>query len=65
MDKAETAKPLWALVTSLDLFSFWVVFLLATGFGVACKKATGSALWGVVIPWALIVGIKVGWSAMF
>jgi hypothetical protein len=65
LDKAETAKPLWALATSLDLVSFWLIFLLAAGFGVACKKATGSTLWGVVIPWAVIVAIKVGWNAMF
>jgi len=65
LDKAETAKPLWALATSFDLVSFWIMFLLAAGFGVACKKATGSALWGVVIPWTVIVAIKVGWSAIF
>ena len=65
LDKAETAKPLWALATSLDLISFWLIFLLAAGFGVACKKATGSTLWGVVLPWAVIVAIKVGWNAMF
>jgi hypothetical protein len=65
LDKAETAKPLWALVTSLDLVSFWMIFLLATGFGVAIKKSTGSALWGVVIPWAIIVAVKVGWNAIF
>jgi hypothetical protein len=65
LDKAETARPLWALVTSLDLVSFWIIFLLASGFGVACKKATGSALWGVVIPWAIIIAVKVGWSTLF
>jgi hypothetical protein len=65
LDKAETAKPLWALATSLDLFSFWLIFLLASGFGVAVKKTTGSTLWGVVIPWAVIVAVKVGWSAIF
>lgn len=65
LDKAETAKPLWALVTSLDLVSFWLIFLLASGFAVACKRATGSALWGVAIPWAIIVAVKVGWSAIF
>jgi len=65
LDKGETARPLWALVTSLDLVSFCLIFLLASGFGVAIKKATGSALWGVVIPWAIIVAVKVGWSAIF
>ena len=65
MDKAETAKPLWALATSLDLVSFWIMFLLATGFGVAVKKSTGSTIWGVAIPWAIMVAIKVGWNAIF
>jgi hypothetical protein len=65
LDKAETAKPLWALATSLDLFSFWMIFLLATGFAAASRKTTGSALWGVAIPWALMVAIKVGWAAVF
>lgn len=65
LDKAETAKPLWALATSLDLVSFWMIFLLATGFAVAVKKSTGSALWGVAIPWAIIVAVKVGWATLF
>jgi hypothetical protein len=65
LDRSETAKPLWALATSLDLFSFWMIFLLATGFAVASRKTTGSALWGVVVPWALVVAIKVGWAAVF
>ena len=65
LDKAETAKPLWAFVTSMDLVSFWLIFLLASGFGVAVKKSTGSALWGILIPWAVLVAIKVGWTAIF
>lgn len=65
VDKATTAKPLWALLTSIDLFTFWMVFLLACGFAVASRKTTGSAIWGVVIPWAIIVLVKVAWAAMF
>jgi Yip1 domain len=65
LDKSTAAKPLWALLTSIDLFSLWLVFLLAVGFGIASRKTTGSALWGVAIPWALIVLVKVGWAAMF
>ena len=38
LDKSTAAKPLWALFTSLDLFSFWQIFLLACGFGVASRK---------------------------
>jgi hypothetical protein len=59
LDRAEVAKPLWALVGSLDLFSFWIIGLLACGFGVASKKTTASALWGVVAAWLLLVALKV------
>jgi len=65
LDKSSAAKPLWALFTSIDLFSLWMVFLLAVGFGVASRKTTGSALWGVAIPWVVIVLGKVGWAALF
>ena len=65
LEKSSAAKPLWALLSSIDLFSLWMVFLLAVGFGVASKKTTGSAIWGVAIPWILIVLVKVGWAAIF
>jgi Yip1-like protein len=65
LDKSTAAKPLWALFTSIDAFVLWTVFLLAVGFGVATKKPTSSTLWGVVVPWLVIVAIKVGWSALF
>jgi hypothetical protein len=65
LDKSTAAKPLWTLFTSIDVFVLWMVFLLAAGFGVASKKPTASALWGVVIPWLLVVAVKVGWAALF
>ena len=65
LDKSTAPKPLWGLLTSIDVFVLWMVFLLAVGFGVASRKATGSALWGVAIPWILIVLCKVGWAAIF
>jgi hypothetical protein len=65
LDKSEAARPLWALFTSIDAFNLWTVFLLAVGFGVASRKTTGSALWGVAIPWLLIVLVKVGLAALF
>jgi hypothetical protein len=65
LDRSAAAKPLWALLTSIDVFSLWLVFLLAVGFAVASKKTTGSALWGVAIPWIVIVLVKVGWAAIF
>jgi hypothetical protein len=65
LDKSTAAKPLWALLSSIDVFSLWMVFLLAVGFAVASRKTTSSALWGVAVPWALIVLGKVGWAAIF
>jgi hypothetical protein len=65
LDKSTAAKPLWALLSSIDLFSLWMIFLLAAGFGVASRKPTSSAIWGVAIPWLVIVLCKVAWSAMF
>jgi hypothetical protein len=64
LDRDSVAKPLWALAGSLDLFVFWAIWLLATGFGVAVKRDTRSALWGVVVPWLLVVAIKVGFTAL-
>jgi hypothetical protein len=61
-EKATTAKPLWALASSLDLFSFWLLFLIASGFGVASRRTTGSAFWGVAVCWGVIVLGKVGFS---
>lgn len=57
--KDAVAKWIWALLGSVDLFSFWILFLLSVGFGVAAKRPTASALWGVATPWAVIVIIKV------
>ena len=60
LEKGTTAKPLWVLLGSLDLFSFWRAFLLASGFGVASKRDTGSAFWGVAVCWGLVVLGQVG-----
>jgi hypothetical protein len=57
--KDAVSKPLWALLGSLDLLSFWNLFLLAVGFGVATKRPTASAFWGVATPWAIYVALKV------
>ena len=56
---------LWSLLSSLDLFTFWTVFLLATGYAVASKRGLSTGLWGVAIPWALYVMVKVAFVLMF
>lgn len=55
----------WALLSVPDLFSLWLVFLLATGFAVASRRTTGSALWGVGIPWLLLAMGGVAMAALF
>jgi len=64
LDKQTAAKPLWALATSLDLFMFWRLFLLAAGFGAAAKRNWSWALPGILVPWALMVAVKVGLSLL-
>ena len=64
-EKDAVSKPLYSLLSSIDLFSLWTVFLLASGFAVASRKKTSAAIWGVAVPWLLIVLWKVGWAAIF
>ena len=54
------SKKLYTLATSLDLFSFWMIFLIATGLKAAAGKRLSftSALIAVIVPWAIFVGIK-------
>ena len=58
---------LHSLLDSLDVFSFWSVYLLATGFStisrglVTPRKAAGA----ILIPWALYVAGKAGFAAVF
>ncbi|MFI5184501.1 MAG: YIP1 family protein [Vicinamibacteria bacterium] len=65
LDHETVSKALWAFAGSMDLFIFWQIWLLATAFGVATGRKTSSALWGVVIPWGLIVLIKVTFKLFF
>ncbi len=61
------SKFLHSLASSIDLFPFWVMFLLATGLKAAGGKrfSFGSALTAVVLPWAAYVLIKSGAAAIF
>jgi Yip1 domain len=65
LDKATTAKWLYSLASSLDLFSFWMIFLIASGFGAVSRKGAAWAAAGVLVPWALFVLVKVGFAAIF
>ena len=45
-EKGAIAKPLHALLDALDLFSFWVIFLLSAGYAATAKRSVGSAALG-------------------
>ncbi len=59
-----TSKGLVALGSSIDLFTFWTIAVMAIGYSAASGKLKFSkALIAVVIPWAVYVLAKVGWAA--
>jgi hypothetical protein len=61
-----SAKALYSLATSIDLFVFWQILLLAVGISVAARKFPFSkALTAVVSCWVVLVLIKVGWASLF
>ncbi|MBI3404986.1 MAG: YIP1 family protein [Acidobacteria bacterium] len=61
--------PLWqqGLAGSIDVFSFWTMFLVATGFAAtAPKKISFGKAFGVVFGlWAVKVFVSTSWAAMF
>lgn len=67
MDQQSSSKFLYSLATSLDLFSFWTIFLIATGLKAAAGKklSFGGALFSVVLPWAIYVLGKSAIAGMF
>jgi hypothetical protein len=67
MDPQTSSKFLYSLATSLDLFSFWIIFLLATGLHAAAGKklSFGGAMTAVVAPWALWVLGKSALAGLF
>jgi hypothetical protein len=65
LDRASASKPLYAMASSLDLFSLWALFLLSTGYAAAARVRRGAAAWGVVVPWGLFVLGKAALAALF
>ena len=61
------AKWLVKLATSIDLFSFWVMALIAIGFAAwnPRKLKFGSAFGIALLVWGVYVVCKVGWAAIF
>jgi len=66
LDQAHTSKPLFALATSLDLFTFWFLALLGIGFAATTnrKAKSSSVFFAFLGVWALYVLIKVGLASI-
>lgn len=61
-----TSKPLMALAGSIDIFSFWIMALLAIGFSQATQRKvkTMSVFLCFFGLWAVVVVIKIGLSML-
>jgi len=64
-ESGDMPRWLWSLLSSFDLFSFWTMFLLATGYAVAAKRGLSTGLWGVGLLWGAFVLAKVAFALMF
>jgi len=53
-----------ALLASIDLFSLWMVILLAIGFAQVAGVATSTAALTSFLLWAVLVAIRVGLAAL-
>jgi hypothetical protein len=64
---SDTAKWLHALLSSIDLFVFWEMILLAFGFSAAAPKKVsfGGAFAWIFVLWLVVVMIRVGFAAAF
>ncbi len=67
MDPTTSSKFLYSLASSLDLFVFWNILLIAMGLKAAGGKrlSFGGALFAVVLPWAVFVLGKSALLGMF
>jgi len=63
----DSARWLIALLSAIDIFSFWVMILLAMGYSAAAPKklSTGKAFAWIFSAWLIYVLLKVGLLAAF
>lgn len=56
----DASRAMVALLSSLDIFSFWCIALLTLGYSVVGKVSKAKAAICVIVLWAVFVGGKVG-----
>jgi hypothetical protein len=66
MDPQTSPKFVYSLASSLDLFTIWILLLVATGLKAAAGKklSFGGALFAVMLPWAVIILGKAAFAGL-
>jgi hypothetical protein len=65
MDRNSTSKGLYSLMGSIDIFSFYEIFLLSLGFSKITRAKFGFGLSAVLLLWVFYVLGKMGLSLVF
>jgi hypothetical protein len=65
LDPDTAPKALYAVARSLDLFVFWILYLMWLGYRVATLLRPSTVAWALLVPWALLVAVKAGFAALF
>lgn len=65
VDKNTTSKGLYSLLSSIDVFSVYLIFLLSLGFSKITRAKFGFGLGAVLLLWAFYVLGKMGLSLVF
>ena len=58
--RSSSSRVLYHVAESLDLFSFWRMYVMAAGYAVAARQSRAAALAGVASLWVVFVLVKVG-----
>lgn len=61
----DAPRALVMLLASFDLFTLWAVTLFVIGYSVVARVSKGVAAGVVVGSWAVWIGLKVGFTALF
>jgi len=54
-----------SLLSSMDIFSFWFLYILTVGYRTMAKTTTGMAASIVMLPWVVWVLLKLAWNVAF
>lgn len=65
LDPVETNKALYALASSIDIVTIWILVLMGMGIATVAGVKRSSGYIAVFSWWALFVLIGVGWAAAF